>query len=196
VAFPTTGILDDFNRADANPLDGSWTNGFWGDGNLRLVSNQIYAVSGWGGARYNAATYGADSEVYLSIPYSSTVAFLHLRVGGTDADPDSYAFRYQSGDAASNLRRLDDGVQTQLGAAFTATISTSNDKLGLEAIGSTITAYRYVSGAWASLASRTDATYSSAGYLAVEFDQSVWKGDDFGGGTVVSGVRRIFITHM
>jgi hypothetical protein len=78
--------------------------------------------------------------------------------------------------------RVDGGSSTTLGATAAQTVSVG-DKLGIRAIGSTIEAWYYDSsaGTWSFLFSRTDSTYSSAGYIAMESRGSAL--DDFGGGT-------------
>ena len=42
-AFPCNPVIDNFNRVNANPSDGQWTQGFQGsfDGNLKIVSSQL-----------------------------------------------------------------------------------------------------------------------------------------------------------
>lgn len=113
MAFPTTGVLDNFNRTNANPLDGSWTNGWWDNGNMRLVSNQLQGTTAnkWNGARYNAATYGADCEVYIEFISGADEFEICLRVGGTEANPDGYELLTKPDtDGRAKIVRIDDGA--------------------------------------------------------------------------------------
>jgi hypothetical protein len=184
MAFPTTGVLDNFNRTDANPLDGSWTNGWWGDGNPKIVSNQFatQAGGGWAGAYYNAATYG-DCEAYATI---STVNNFIIagRIGGTLTSPNCYYLFYTHAVSELRIKKLIAGADSTLGSVISATFA-SGDKVGLELFGNTITAYQYTAGAWSALGNRTDTSYTS-GYLAIELDNSTARFDDFGGGTIVA----------
>lgn len=67
--FPTTPILDDFNRADENPLD----NGTWdatactaqAGAHMQLISNE---ARGGGGSWWLTANAVNDAEVYVSMP--------------------------------------------------------------------------------------------------------------------------------
>src|SRR2546426_7508013 len=68
--FPTTGVLDNFNRANENPLgNGTWTNPWaTGDGNLRILSNVVAVVSGgFSDAYWSAASFGPDAEAFVTI---------------------------------------------------------------------------------------------------------------------------------
>jgi hypothetical protein len=185
--FPLTSILDNFNRADSNPLNGSWTNSWYGDGNWKLASNSIVgAVGNFVGARYNAATYGPDCEVYVSIPTADPSDFrMFLRVTGPDATPTGYCFETSSN--VGSISEVNAGSRTQLGVTFGCTLS-NGDKLGFRAIGSSLTAWQYTSGSWSLLATRTDSTHTGAGYLAFEDAYNLQVLDDFGGGTVVNGI--------
>jgi hypothetical protein len=65
------------------------------------------------------------------------------------------------------IQRVDAGVVTQLGAKLYQEFA-AGDKLGLQMIGSTISAYYQAAGnSWTLLGSVTDSTYSSAGYIGL-----------------------------
>jgi len=64
-AFPATGILDDFNRADG-PLGANWGGDVAGQTTFYTISNQEALVLETGGAWWNAATFGADQEAFLT----------------------------------------------------------------------------------------------------------------------------------
>src|SRR5262245_6888905 len=79
MAFPTTGILDDFARADENPLTGpasgggTWTSPPWaGAENLKLFTGLCYPdianpASIFGNSAVYSTTFGPDVEVYVSL---------------------------------------------------------------------------------------------------------------------------------
>lgn len=191
--FPDNStILDAFDRANADPLDGSWTLAWYGDAanEPKLVSNAVKcSQSGvWAGFRYNAATYGPDCDMFISAPTWSDVLKIYARVGGTDASPNGYGCRISSGASDSNIFVLTGGSESVLGAAFTVTPH-SGDKFGIKVTGTTnpvIELWQYTSGAWSQVTTRTDtnSTYQGAGYFAVEVYAATLIVDDFGGGTI------------
>lgn len=75
--FPRFPVLDDFNRANEDPLDnGDWeqpnfpvecTPGF-GDGHVRLDANRVRRVNGGAGAWYLTPFCGCYAETYVSVP--------------------------------------------------------------------------------------------------------------------------------
>ncbi len=182
MAFPTTGILDNFNRADG-ALGANWGRPYSNLlGEWAVSGNQCVAGALQNGAVANywsAATFGADSEVYaIRISGGFSIALRLADVTGTSPDG------YYNDTSAGSINRLDNGATTQLGATFTG-VTTNGNSAGFEAIGSTFKAYEKSGGTWAELASRTDSTYSAAGYLWITCSLQGNTLDDFGGGTVI-----------
>lgn len=187
MAFPTTGILDTANRADEGPPPSAnwtqvWFNGISG---ITVFSNQFKPTGAGADAYWSAATFGPDTEVYIT--YATVSARLVL--GGRlttigDGTTSGYYLDY-GGATAGRLFRLDSGASTQLGATFGVN-ATSGDKYGLEIVGSALTAYKDGGGGFASVDSRTDTTYATAGAIGMAFSASGGRGDDFGGGTYVA----------
>ena len=198
MAFPTTAVLDNFNRADGSPPSG-WSQPLYtGDGNITINTNQLAlstgtAANGW----LDGATYGPDCEVYCTIPTlpsdgNPTDLFARVADPGT-ATPDGYQLR-QWQDASQDyfeVRRIDNGVGTTLGATINQTFA-AGDSFGMSIVGSTIEVwYKPSAGAWTSLGTRTDGTYGSAGYLGIQIWFGTVRVDDFGGGTIAAaGTRR------
>lgn len=191
MAFPTTGILDAFNRANETPIGGNWSSGTYnGESGCNLAGNALSYVtgSGWTGNYWNAATYG-NCEAHCSINQLNGGAnngfSLHWRLI-TPATASHDGYNFWANGASSIVIRVDNGVDTQLGASFSVTAA-AGDAFGVESNGSTHTIYRKPSGgAWGSLASRTDATYAS-GYIGLELhDNENLIVDDFGGGEIVT----------
>lgn len=200
MAFPTTSVLDDFNRGNEGPPPSV----AWGTGSidtststLKVVSNKCVddATTFTGG--YYGTSYGPDCECYVTLATLMTDTtnvdvFVRLVDQGT-ADRNGYEFRYTRDDSKpggiTRMFRLDDsGGETQLGASVNDTSGAlaAGDKIGCEAIGSDIAGYRYRAAAWSSILSRSDATYSAAGRLGLRSGDGLnaVAFDDFGGGTI------------
>lgn len=204
MAFPVNGVLDAFTRADASTLGANWSS-FFADGansgNQAIVSNQLYqqhgGFSNYTGMYWNPSTFGADSESYFTIvtkPNDSSndkpVIMARIRQPG-NSTYDSYGVTYFDSNGGVFIQRADNSVGTQLGA----TISQANnngDKIGIEIIGSTISAYYNTGSGWTNIGSRVDATYADAGYIGFYIPGNTTNGrfDDFGGGTIASAVTR------
>ena len=198
--FPTTGELDNFNRANENPLSngGAWSatalrpspSNF----TLKVVSNVAVSARGATGSAqsYLLATYGPDTEVHVTIatkPATTRVISLILRI----VDPtlttfDGYQITFTAIDAASDTLRYfrwDNNAATQLGSTVNQELSVG-DKIGVDMISSTLAGYYKIgAGDWTAIASTTDSTYTLAGNIALEINDLVGAADDFGGGTVV-----------
>jgi hypothetical protein len=197
MAFPTTSVLDNFNRSDEGPPpSASWAADPYNDSEpgLEVVSNQVRG-SAWElcSSYYSASTYGEDSEAYVTVvdlPADSAVVMLGCRIQDPDsANVDAYVLEYTQLDAPDTdewkLYRVVNDAWTQLGATVEQDLS-AGDKIGLEAIGSTIKAYQYTGGSWSEVMSRSDSNVSGAGYLALSIQNADRDCDDFGGGTVVA----------
>lgn len=202
--FPTTGILDNFNRANA-AIYGSTASGgdTWGanalndtgPGTLSIVSNAIAEGSGSPNG-YLTGSHGPDAEAYMTaaaLPGGGNYFFLAVRVQDAGVGSlawDGYGLIYIVG-TGWQIRRYDNGASTVLGATVSTPTVSAGDGLGIEAIGDTIKGYhKPAAGAWTEVLSRIDATYTAAGNIAVEIGSApsgTGRGDDLGGGTVVTG---------
>src|SRR5437899_2007498 len=197
MAFPTTCILDKFNRADENPLSngGKWSNPLIaGETSLQVISNTCRpngpssASSNW----WSDASFGADTEVFITVSTAGAAAdyvgITVRTVNENSASLDGYIL-YVTFPSTWQFFRLDNGAFTQLGANVTQTVA-SGDAMGLSIVGTTLTAYYKASGgSWVSLNTRTDSTYTAAGHIGID-EKSAGPTtilDDFGGGTVVAG---------
>lgn len=188
MAFPTTGLLDQFTRGDEGPPpSASWTTM---DQGHKVVSNQCDTnavgedtfVSG-----YNASTYGPDSECYFTAVVvndfgEGVFARLTTLVLATT---DGYLY-WRSSTNVTRLYRTDNGGFTQLGADGPAFTIANGDKLGIECIDDSIKGYIDDGGAgWAEEIARTEGTYGDAGYLGIRSNPGAGDTgtiDDFGGG--------------
>lgn len=200
--FPTQGILDQFTGANAtSPPNASWTNQIAGIGSgLEIQSNACETAesvlpNNYGTGFYNVTDYGPDAECYCTISdYSGendrVGVGVRLASAGTSG-LDGYAAHLDTVLGAANdtvnIYRIDNAVLTTLGATITQEMA-AGEKLGIEAIGTTITVYRHA-GSWASIGNRTDGTYSAAGKIGLwtRSANGTMRMDDFGGGTVSAG---------
>jgi hypothetical protein len=197
--FPTTGLLDDANRADdATPPPGAGWGGmlYSAGGQFQVLTNQFAPLGGGTSTDYWGTLFGTDQEAFVDIATKSTVngsaTFVDLRVvaPGTSAW-DGYEIEtiVVAGADECRIYRVDNEAWTQLGAMVNQEFA-SGESLGGEAIGSALTLYRKSAGSWASVLSRTDATYAPAssyiGMGSYEASTTEFRLDNFSGGTVVA----------
>lgn len=203
MAFPTTSVLDDFNRGDNVSLGSDWTEGdLGGSDEMRIVSNAVVGdnPNTTSSARWTASTFGPDSECFATLVDrpNDTGDRMTLIVRATDAGDATWEgytldLRPQSADADHQyiIGRIDNGSRTELGARVDVTFN-EGDKMGLEVIGSTIKGYRFNGTSWSEEISRTDSNHTGSGNIGMKFEydsvQTAPEVDDFGGGTVVSGI--------
>jgi hypothetical protein len=198
VAFPTTGIVDDFTRADSLGLGANWSNNVFGYGGtaLNLVSGVAAPTSAsYGEMWWNAATFGPDSEVYATIPVLPHVGGdmgLSMCVqspGSAAADGYRLIYKRVSGTDTVEIRRVDNGNNpgTLIGSIASQEIA-AGDSLGMEKIGSAVKGYYKASGgSWSQIISGTDSTYGTGSIGLYSFATgSLGHLDDFGGGTVTA----------
>jgi hypothetical protein len=195
MAFPTTGVLDDFNDTE-NPMTG-WSLMISVIA-VRWRSDGTGVAVADGGANandyWNASTFGADSEAYLTIstvpPDGQSVA-VYVRVQNAgSAAIDGYAVsanKVGGGTDTITIVRIDDNAPTTL--ATNNQEFANGDSIGIEIIGSTITAYyKSGAGAWTALANTaSSSTYSGAGHIGMTTTSSATTVDNFGGGTITGG---------
>lgn len=186
MAFPTTSILDDFTRADANNLGSSWTDRSVQD-HLEINGNRV-AENGsgnFGSSYWNVATYGPDCEAYYSVPVlpgGSNYVRLYLRLTSPGvAGETGYMAQWNNSSGLIITRENSKESFTNLSSDSAARF-VADDQIGFSAVGSTLTVYKNGT----AVLTATDSTYSSAGYLAIGMRS--WSGriDDFGGGTIVT----------
>jgi len=196
--FPTTGILDNFNRANENPLDVTlWPTQpiYAGDGKLQIQGNEMLksGASSWGGGAWHQ-TFAANQEVYITISTLGTGTKLRFALDARVQNPgtstySAYSLIYNDGGGGDkiNMYRIDNTAYTQLGASLaTGQVYVVGDKVGFELNGSALSGYHYDSTTttWSLLGSRTDTTYNLSSQIGYEHFSNK-KCDDFSGGVVV-----------
>jgi hypothetical protein len=196
--FPTTGVLDTFDRADSvTTIGGNWTilKVYVGSTDYGISTNQAYNPDGgcYTSLYYNLSTYGADSEAYMTlgtVPGDVADSIdLHVRVTSPGGSFDSYDLCIDLDNPPEDweIYEITDGTGAALAGGTTTQAIANGYKVGLEVIGNVITGYVNTGSAWAAVLSKSDATLTTAGYLGMYGTaNTTWRYNDFGGGTVVA----------
>ena len=219
--FPTTPILDNFNRANEEPLD----NGTWDTTNaagpsspgtrlMKLTSNQAAAGSTAAGGQFWAASFANAVEAYVSIPtWTAGEIDVHFHTAGASqlATLDGSGVAWKGNDPQAIGTYLDLGRSGDQGGiahswVVRAWVSGANGyKLGIQRTPAGFGG-QGVDHAWVDLGSgweevsalflgRTDQRIS--GLLAMAVWDSTARLDDFGGGEFIEPFipqvyRRVF----
>lgn len=194
MAFPTTGLLDDFDGVDENPITTNWTTQIHaGHERLQRVSNYLtadgigVAGSGW----YDQQTFSSDCEAYITLQTlpdedSNIRLCARLSAVGTTAPLGYYLILHRQAGVTDEVGifTMDD---IQIGT-FVSQEFAAGDSLGFELIGTALKGYRKTAGVWSLVISETDGTYTGGGFLGVFYASGATLAelDDFGGGNVVA----------
>jgi DNA uptake protein ComE-like DNA-binding protein len=209
--FPTTPVLDDFNRANEDPVAGNWaqfsiTTGY---GQHRLVSNTLRDNTATNAAwnYYSAATFGPDSEVFCTVAnppangFGVTLLQRFVGVGGAESGISGYTAYF--GGTASNeitfeITRFTGGVTVSLASAQPGLTWSAGDKIGFRSAGTELSAWVYKAGAWLKVLAVADSTYLRTGSIGLStFDSNgspTIQIDDFGGGTAFTRAVKVLLT--
>lgn len=183
MAFPTTSVLDNFNRADG-ALGSNWSTPTFAAG-FNISSNVAFGSTTGNIQYWNVATYGPDFEIYADIPNLPGSGQQCGLTGGvlqqTSAITlDGYAVAYTHGSPGTlAIQRITNGVVAATVASSSQTLS-AGDQIGLSRVGTTLTSY--INGT--QIDTGTDSTHTGAGYLLMFSTNTTNSFDDFGGGTL------------
>jgi hypothetical protein len=203
MAFPTTSVLDDFNRANG-ALGSNWTNDPFGTTQPApaITSNAVTFGTFGCAAWWNPGTFGADSEVFCTVatkPANGT-GFLQLLAriqtpGSTAGDAYKAELSPATGTDTVDVYRVINGVDTAVGSVSQE--FNAGDKVGMEVTGTgatvTIKIFRHDGVSWAqvgaSISDTNAARIVTAGNIGLGCFQSTATAvaDDFGGGTLAAG---------
>jgi len=188
MAFPVnTTVLDTFtgtNGDDLSAYSSNWS-AFTDAGECEIqgnaatcITDTVASVSIWQeGTSLNA---NCEASLVLStLPDGGSTGML-LRISSTTfSTADGYwALWNPAAGGVVGIYRVDDGTATLLTDFFLQSMS-AGDGFGFDAIGSTLTAYRYNSGSWSSVGSRTDSTYSAGGVSVIYTDDTTTRMDSW-----------------
>lgn len=186
--FPSTNVLDDFQRADG-ALGASWSGKLFDSHfDLEISSNQVKgSANGEDNSQAWATQLGPNCEVFVELVNTSGQISLVARWSVLDTfDPNGYLVRATGGATDTVvLWRYDEGGNVLL---LTIPQAVDNgDWLGLRVEGSSFTVYFKdvsVSSDWEAIGSFEDATYADAGYAGLFLNSDIARADNFGGGTM------------
>jgi phosphoribosylamine-glycine ligase len=137
-------------------------------------------------ASWSAATFGPDTEVYLTVvtlPATGETVTLWVRLANVGtATLTGYSLEFTAPNTIKYFR-WDNAVATQLGASVTQALN-ANDVLGLAIVGSILTGY--VNGM--ALTTQSDPTYTAAGTIGIGGTGTTFRLDNVGGGTFIPPV--------
>ena len=181
----STPIVDNFNRANENPLSGGGNWSALSSGGVQLVNNAVASngsgtsTSGW------KTTYTGDVEARTTVLISTDNAgvMTHAALNGA-GQLSGYLWQWQGANSPATfaLYREDANVFTQL-ATFNGFLLDPGDQLALQVTGNSVQGWVYHLGSWQQVASATDTTYRT-GKLGLRLRGTTPIADDFGGGQV------------
>lgn len=191
-------LLDDFNRSNTGPPPSA----SWNAGSLTTGTSQLQVVSNAlkrGGAGFGSCVWGTqlgpDVIVVLTI---ATVGDFAIDVRAKEinaATYDSYELNYTSSTHTFEIIRILNNGSTSLVNTTSITL-TAGDKVAFLALGTTLAAAVFQSGAWsADILSTTDSNYALAGYVGIWANGTTPVFDDFSAATVtpISSVKRMMM---
>ncbi len=170
-SFPTSPVLDAFDREDASSLGSNWTLSV---GELHIVDQGVIATtSDPGRVTWNATDLGPDIDAFFEVKDVDTDASrwidfdFRVRLAGTGG----YIVRYEeigadnvgSGDPYT-IQIYRRGPLTLLTQAVLDTPLTVGDAFGVRIQGSGISGWIRQSGTWSNVVSTTDSTYSDGDF--------------------------------
>ena len=190
MAFPVNGIIDSLQSAGG--LSANWTSPSQGQP-ATVTENATGATGGAAGAvgaaYYNAATFGADCEVYMTVgSIGATSCGIVLRCtnpGGTSA-PTLNFYEWSVGATGQTLYKVVNGAATSIGTS-SQTVS-AGDSIGMSVVGTSIqTYYKSGAGAWGALgAPVSSSSVTGTGFLGFYVAGNAFRVTNFGGGTLAA----------
>ncbi len=182
--FPTTPILDTFNRPGPDP-GSNWTTLFSGESKFSLANQQATApASTYAAAAWNATTFGPNVETYATMSNDVGInLFARITNPGTTS-LSGYSIEFHPNLSAIDIYRISNGSYSgPLGGAITTTFS-RGARAGMQIVGSTISAWLDTGTGWKLISTRTDSTFTQPGYIGAELYGGTNRTfDDLGGGT-------------
>lgn len=183
--FPTTGILDAFNRANEGPPMTGWTDSIAG---MQIVSNQTVGNAAPSVSYFSASTYGPNAEIHATI---ATKPAAGVQVVLFYFDPVTFNgygtfLGSEAGTDFIGLYRYDAGSPTII--SIVAQELADGEKLGYRRLDNTHTSWLFTGGVWVEVGSASDSTYTAAMRVGILIEDITTILDDFGGGTVVQSI--------
>lgn len=186
---PTTGVLDNFNRANGFLTASADWSQLGGADVARITSNQVDnvgALASYVGDWWDTATFGPDSETTMVINVDGDYFGIHGRLQNPASGTLMDGYKSSWSGSTLSVERIDDSSSTTLGSTVSLA-KAAGMTIFLECIGTTIKVHTESGDVWTERISRTDSAYGSAGNIGFDYYDvpGALKLDDFGGGTVV-----------
>jgi hypothetical protein len=188
MSFPTTSVLDDFNRADTVPPalpSANWLDYLDGASPTAAVqSNQLGPTNAFQ-SNYWTELFDEDQEVWATLEVMPGQSFvLVARAQNPNTPTRSYYYLIIWGGGDVYLEKVVAGAGSFLQTLGGVGTILAGDEVGLRCEGSTISAWQNGVQLGTDL---TDATITGPGYVGLAFGNSdVGRIDDFGGGSLVA----------
>lgn len=191
--FPTTSILDDFNRADnTSSLGASWSSPIEsGFSSFGILSNQAYPAGGFRDNYWNTS-YAADQEVFVTVAAINDITgftriFARLNTPGGSVY-NGYALELNANVPSAYLTKFVAGAQTDISGGTSSSL-VAGDSFCLVCSGTNISHWRKpAAGSWTLVNTVVDSSITSGGFLGLHTrDETLVRFNDFGGGSIVTG---------
>ena len=196
MSFPTTPILDNFNRTDENPLAGIWsstkTYNSGGSTTAQLQTNQARQAGGLSSS-HTVQQYPQDQECWATV---ATLANSDdVEVNGRIRDPSSaaldvYQWVWFVATASWRIIRIENDAGSGIGPNPTSPVLAAGDSIGMRLSGATIEGWhKPAAGSWSLIVSHVDPSpMLHAGFIGIGMNDAdqAWRLDDFGGGSIPS----------
>jgi PKD repeat protein len=182
--FPSTVVLDDFNRANG-AIGGSWVSAT----GLNVTSNELTSTGVSTSPVWNGAIFGADQEVYVTLRQITPAAPEHdlmLKVQGTSYTAGHIEVRYTAAAGQVQVSTYTQATQWVNRGAPIAVTFAAGDQFGARAYSNgTIEVFR--NGVLIGTRSAGNWPFAAnGGRLGMTLDgATVTRLDDFGGGNIV-----------
>jgi hypothetical protein len=192
MAFPTTGILDDFNRADSPlPTLSSWTANIYQGSNdfLEIFGNQCRCGQLAFGNAFFDIGLNNDQEVYCTIAALGAVGdvlALYARIQNP-GEPDASAWIGQvtiraGADEWQIFEMPNSTTFIQRGGTGLNDLAVG-DGVGFSVIGTDIRLMQRSGGVWADRVTAVQSEQPMGSVIGLELQNTAWVVDDFGGGS-------------
>lgn len=188
--FPITGILDNFNRANEDPINTNWDGPiFSGHAELAVINNQLAgSASGDNCDSYWNTLFSQNQEIFVTNTVVDTDSAhnwtLQTRINnpGT-ASLTGYLLYLEPSDSRLSIYRTDNGTNIKISDYYTHTFSNGH-KYKFRSDGDQHVVFIDTGSGWVEVLRDTDATYVEGGYIGAYVGRfaSTSRFDDLGGG--------------
>jgi hypothetical protein len=193
-------VLDDFNRANENPLDGAtdveWTGPVRASETpqMQIVSDDVFRATGSGnGSSYWTVSTFANPEVFSTTADATGNTnenhiwwIVYAGVGTSGADGYALIVTQAATDTWSLRRMDDDTTLTTLGTNQNQNIAAGNIvRLAHSAAGPVA---QLCTPTCANVHTHTDVTYTGSAHIGIGMNNANMTHDDFGGGAARRGI--------